>query len=146
MLKLLYFLFFIQQVCVKWNRRQAWFMRGSLGGFCCLRCCNTDCPLALPQTDKTDFPKVRISRTRLAVGYQWTNWQSITVNDGGKENSWALVCSHFFFFMGQEKTRKHVYSWNPQERLAYNLLSAGFHMKMHSPDQRFWSGVTRARH
>lgn len=121
-------------------------------GICCLRCSNTDCRLALPQTDKTDFPKVSISRTRLAAGYEWTkslvvpNWQSITVNDGGKKNSSALVCSQFFFFMGQEKTRKHVYSWKSPERLAYNLLTAGFHMKMHSLDQRFWSGVTRARH
>lgn len=48
----------------------------------------------------------------------------------------------WFAEQGQEKTRKHLYSWNSHEHLAYNLLSAGFHMKMHTQDQTFWSGVT----
>lgn len=85
-------------------------------------------------TDRQDwFSKSKHQpNERLAAGYEWTkssvvpNWQSITVNDGGKENSSALVCSYFSFFMGQEKTRKHVYSWNSQEHLAYICSLLGF--------------------
>lgn len=59
-----YFIFFIQQVCVKWNLPTSMVHVRFFGGMCCLHCRNTDRRLALPQTNKTDFPKVSISRTK----------------------------------------------------------------------------------